>query len=113
MFARDGSLCDCVLSKCKGAQISSFAWEIREMQEILSKPALKHKFVKGLEDRPNIKIYRKSGTWKNWHADSGVVVHKNYKYIIVALSRIADGGEKLSRLATAVDDLMERRHTSS
>jgi beta-lactamase class A len=85
----------------------------KEMKEILSKPALKHKFVKGLKDRPNIKIYRKSGTWKNWHADSGVVVHKNYKYVIVALSRIADGSEKLSRLATAVDDLMERRHISS
>jgi len=85
----------------------------KEMKEILSKPALAHKFVKGLSGRPNIKIYRKSGTWKNWHADSGVIVHENFKYIIVALSHIAHGDEKLSRLASAVDDLMKHRHTVS
>lgn len=85
----------------------------KEMKTILSNPALEHKFVKGLADRPDTKIYRKSGTWKNWHADSGVVVHENYKYIIVALSRLPHGSEKLSRLAAAVDDLMNRRHTAS
>jgi beta-lactamase class A len=83
-----------------------------EMKSILSDPALNHKFVKGLEDRPDAKIYRKSGTWKDWHADSGVIVHENYKYIIVALSHLPQGGEKLSRLAAAVDDLMKRRHTA-
>jgi len=84
-----------------------------EMKKILSKPALDHKFVKGLEGKPDVKIYRKSGTWKNWHADSGVIVHENYKYIIVALSRLAHGGKKLSRLAASVDNLMTRRHPAS
>jgi len=84
-----------------------------EMKNMLSDPALNHKFVKGLEGRPDAKIYRKSGTWKNWHADSGVIVHGNYKYIIVALSHLPQGGEKLSRLAAAVDDLMQRRHPAS
>lgn len=84
-----------------------------EMQEMLSNSALGHKFVKGLEGRQDVKIYRKSGTWKNWHADSGVIVHENFKYIIVALSLIPHGGEKLSRLAATVDDLMKRRHTGS
>lgn len=85
----------------------------KEMKKILSNPALDHKFVKGLEDKPDVKIYRKSGTWKNWHADSGVIVHKNYQYIIVALSQLPHGGEKLSRLAATVDDLINRRHTDS
>ena len=84
-----------------------------EMKVILSKPALKHKFVKGLEDKPDVEIYRKSGTWKDWHADSGVIVHEKYEYIIVALSHLPQGGEKLSQLAAAVDDLMNRRHTAS
>jgi beta-lactamase class A len=84
-----------------------------EMKKILSHPALDNKFVKGLEDRPDVKIYRKSGTWKNWHADSGVIVHENYKYIIVALSRLPHGGRKLSRLAASVDDLMTHRHAAS
>jgi beta-lactamase class A len=83
-----------------------------EMEEILSDPALKHKFVKGLdEDNQQIDIYRKSGTWKNWHSDSGVIQHENFTYIIVALSRIPQGGDRLSRLAAAIDDLMKNRHT--
>jgi len=84
-----------------------------EMKKILSNSALEHKFVKGLEGRADVKIYRKSGTWKNWHADSGVILHDNDKYIIVALSRLANGGQKLSRLAASVDNLMTRRHASS
>lgn len=85
----------------------------KEMKKILSNPGLKHKFVKGLEGGADEKIYRKSGTWENWHADSGVVVHRNYKYIIVALAHLPQGGEKLARLAGAVDELMERHHSSS
>ncbi|MGD8293310.1 MAG: serine hydrolase [Desulfobacterales bacterium] len=85
----------------------------KEMKKILSNPALKHKFIESLEDGPDVKIYRKSGTWKNWHADSGVVVHQNYKYIIVTLSHLPQGGEKLVRLAAVVDDLMKRKHPAS
>jgi beta-lactamase class A len=82
----------------------------KEMKKILSNPAIEHKFVKGLEDEPDAKIYRKSGTWKNWHADSGVIVHENYKYIVVALSHLPQGGEKLAHLAEVVDDLVKRQH---
>jgi len=85
----------------------------KEMQEMLSNSALNHKFVKGLEGRPGLKIYRKSGTWQNWHADSGVIVHENFQYILVALSQLPNGGKKLSRLAATVDDLMKKRHTAS
>jgi beta-lactamase class A len=84
----------------------------KEMKKILSNPALKHKFVKGLEDRPGIEMYRKSGTWEDWHADSAVIVHDNYKYILVALSHFPRGGECLSRLSAVVDDMMGRRHAA-
>jgi beta-lactamase class A len=83
-----------------------------EMKKILSDPAINHKFVKGLDDdRQQVDVYRKSGTWKNWHSDSGVIEHEDVTYIIVALSRLPQGGERLSRLAAAVDDLMKKRHT--
>ena len=54
------------------------------------------------------KIYRKSGTWKNFHADGGVVVHRNNEYIIVGIVEHPEGGEGLSELVVLVDDLMEK-----
>jgi beta-lactamase class A len=83
-----------------------------EMKKILSAPAINHKLVKGLDgEKQQIDIFRKSGTWKNWHSDSGVIQHENFSYIIVALSRIPQGGDRLSRLAAAIDDLMKNLHT--
>lgn len=82
-----------------------------EIKMILSAPAINHKFVEGLdEEKQQIDIYRKSGTWKNWHSDSGVIVHENFTYIIVALSRLPQGNDRLSRLAAAIDGLMKNRH---
>ena len=47
----------------------------RKMKQILSRPELRHKFVKGLEARPGSRIYRKSGSWKRCHADSAIAEH--------------------------------------
>ncbi len=80
----------------------------REMKTILSRPALRHKFVKGLEARPGSKIYRKSGSWRNWHADSAIVEREGYKYIVVALAQHPDGGRWMSRLIVHLDDLIVR-----
>jgi beta-lactamase class A len=45
--------------------------------EIMSKPGIQHKFVKGIKDtNPTAEIYRKSGTWKEFYADSGIIVTK-------------------------------------
>jgi beta-lactamase class A len=79
-----------------------------EMKQILSKPALRHKFVKGLEARPGSTIYRKSGTWKHWHADSAIVERDGYKYIVVALAQHPRGGRWMSRLIVRLDDLIVR-----
>lgn len=79
--------------------------------EILSNPAIEHMFVKGLEEaNPDAVIYRKSGTWKQFHADSGIVVAENYSYILVAIAEDPRAGEKLDRLIGAVEAMMQRIH---
>ncbi len=79
----------------------------REMKEILGEPAIHHKFVKGLEQaRPGARIYRKSGTWRTYHADSAIVEHNGRKYIAVALADDPAGGKWLSDLIVALDDLI-------
>jgi beta-lactamase class A len=81
----------------------------REMKEILGHPAIHHKFVKGLEqNRPGATVFRKSGTWKEFHSDSALVEHRGRRYIAVALAKSPQGGEWLSRLITALDDLIVR-----
>lgn len=78
-----------------------------EMKEILSKPAINHKFVKGLNaNRPGADIFRKSGSWKQWHADSALVERDGRKYIAVALAEHQKGGQWLSDMIVAMDDLI-------
>ncbi len=83
----------------------------REMKEILSKPAIQHKFVKGLKSRPDAEIYRKSGSWRQYHADSAIIEHGDRRYIAVALAEDARGGEWLSRLILRLDDLIRQFHS--
>jgi len=79
----------------------------RMMKEILSEPAIHHKFVAGLEEhRPGSDIFRKSGTWRDWHADSAIIERNGRTYIAVALAQNPSGGEWLSRLIVALDDLV-------
>lgn len=68
------------------------------MKEILSKPGINHKFVKSLQQVAGAKIFRKSGSWKNYHADSALVEYKDHKYIIVGLSDSKNGGIWLQKL---------------
>jgi beta-lactamase class A len=78
----------------------------REMKSMLGNPGIHHKFVKGLEDYPDAKIYRKSGSWRQWHADSAIVEADGHKYIIVALAEDPDGGTWLSRLIGPIHQFM-------
>lgn len=77
-----------------------------EMKEILSDPGIHHKFVKGLEGRPDHLVYRKSGSWRNWHADSALVEAGGKKYIAVALMEDPRGGEAMVELIRALDDVI-------
>ncbi len=48
-----------------------------QMLEALSEPRIHHKFISYLEKKYSLKhLYRKSGTWKIWHADSVLVWEK-------------------------------------
>ncbi len=68
------------------------------MMDILSNPGIHHKFVRALDDVPGVRIYRKSGTWKNYHADSALVELDGRRFVMVAIAEDPDGGEWLVRL---------------
>ncbi|MGB5473355.1 MAG: serine hydrolase [Gammaproteobacteria bacterium] len=79
----------------------------REMKAILGNPGIHHKFVKGLEANfPDAQIYRKSGSWRNWHADSAIVEHAGRTYIAVALAQSPQGGEWLKNLICELDGII-------
>jgi len=80
----------------------------KDLEAIFSKPGITHKFVKGMKQKkPEAQISRKSGSWRQFHADSGVITQKDKEYIIVALVEDPQGGEGLVELIVAVDELMD------
>jgi len=78
----------------------------REMKNILADPGVNHKFVKGLKRRAGAKLYRKSGTWRHWHADSAMVEFGDYTYIATALAEDPSGGQWLEKLIVPLHDLI-------
>ena len=83
-----------------------------EMKQMLSRPAIDHKFVSGLaRARPGSKIYRKSGTWGTYHADSALVERDGRAYIAVALCNDARCGRWLKSLIVRLDNLIFERKT--
>jgi beta-lactamase class A len=88
-----------------------------DLAEIMSKPGIQHKFVKSIKkSNPDAAFfYRKSGTWKAFHADSGVIADKEngHQYIIVALTEHPEGADGLARFAAVVDETMDSMHKAS
>jgi len=76
------------------------------MKDALSRPGIHHKFVKGLDSRPGVQIFRKSGSWRDFHADSALVEIGEQRYIIVGLAQHASGGQWLELLAPRLHDLI-------
>ncbi len=81
-------------------------WASAEMKEILSHPDIHHKFVLGLDARPGSNIFRKSGTWKVWHADAALVERNGKKYVAVALMESSAGKTVLPELILKLDDII-------
>jgi beta-lactamase class A len=75
------------------------------MLDVLSRPGISHKFVKGLKAYPELRIYRKSGTWRTYHADSALVRTNGLAYIIVALTNNANGAAWIEQLAAPLHEL--------
>jgi len=81
------------------------------MLEILSRPEISHKFVAGLKyENADAAVFRKSGTWREFHADGGIVVDPHYSYILVAIVKDEGGASILERLVGAIDEAVKRRH---
>ncbi len=70
----------------------------RELKQVLGHPGIHHKFVKGLDAVPGVTIYRKSGTWQNWHADGALIEYNGKRYVAAALFEDAQGGKLLEKL---------------
>lgn len=83
----------------------------RDMLEMLSEPGVRHKFVKSLQERaPAADLYRKSGTWKNWHADSVLVWGADWRrYILVALVESSKGEKILRDLVEVAESVLQNR----
>jgi beta-lactamase class A len=77
-----------------------------EMKAMLGDPGIKHKFVRGLDEYEDVDIYRKSGSWKQWHGDSALVETGDVRYIIVGLAEDANGGAWLTRMIGPIHELM-------
>ena len=77
------------------------------MKSIMADPAHEHKFVKGLKEvQPDSEIFRKSGTWRQYHSDSAIVEHDGRRYIAVALAKSRHGEKWLQKLIVALDELV-------
>ena len=79
------------------------------LKEMFGKPGINHKFVKGLEGR-DVEIYRKSGTWRDFHSDSGIFVRDQVTYIAVGIRQnLPAAGSNAVTGIRIIDDLMLER----
>ncbi len=81
----------------------------QDMLELLADPGLQHKFVAPLSQRaPKARLHRKSGTWKQWHADSVLVWGPDWRrYILVAMVESKGGEQILRRLVPEVEAVLQ------
>lgn len=90
------------------------SWErSRQMLNMLTNPELHHKFV-NTYDRivPNARIYRKSGTWKQWHSDSALVWGPVWRRYILATLVEDPAGERICRnLVPAIEEVLQSEST--
>lgn len=81
-------------------------WSFR-MLGLMAPPDHHHKFVAGLTRRGGvIFLARKSGSWRNFHADSALIKHKDKVYVLAAVSELSKGEVAMRSLAGIVDDLI-------
>jgi beta-lactamase class A len=82
-----------------------------QMLAALASPGLQHKFVSYLGKKyPLENIFRKSGTWKRWHADSAMVwgANASERYILVALVEDSSGERILRALAPVAENVLRQ-----
>ncbi len=79
-----------------------------QMLADLSDPGIHHKFVAELERRaPLAQIFRKSGSWRQWHADSVLVQGPEWRnYILVGLVESENGEAILRELLPTIETML-------
>ncbi len=78
-----------------------------DMKEMLGKPGINHKFVKGMKENfPEAELFRKSGSWRQYHADSAIIERDGRRYIAVGLAESQQGGQWLTQLIVEMDRLI-------
>lgn len=80
-----------------------------EIRALLGNPVFRNKFVRGLETRPEAKLFRKTGTWRIFHADGALVESGDRRLIMVAIAHDPQGGQWLVALAAPLYDLLMAR----
>ena len=83
----------------------------KQMLDIMENPALHHKFVNTLDlIAPDARLFRKSGSWKNFHSDSILVWGKEVtrRYILVALIDDANGENIIRNLVVPVEKVLKK-----
>ncbi|MEZ7495938.1 serine hydrolase [Leeuwenhoekiella aequorea] len=85
----------------------------KEMLDIMENPSLHHKFVNTLERiAPTARLFRKSGSWQNYHSDSILVWGENgRKYILVALVEDPNGEQIIRNLVFPVEKALQKSRT--
>ncbi len=79
-----------------------------QMLDIMKDPELHHKFVNTLDRvAPQADVYRKSGSWRTYHADSALVEGPNRRYILVALVDDPAGEVICRELVTSVEKVIQ------
>lgn len=81
----------------------------QDMLSYLADPGIHHKFVNTLDKvAPEATIYRKSGSWKNYHADSVMVIGDQWRrYILVALVDDPNGEQIIRSIIADVEDIIK------
>lgn len=80
----------------------------RDMLELMSEPGINHKFVSSLNANVDgSDIFRKSGSWRAFHADSALVWDDEWRrYIIVCIVESPSGGSMLHNLIPVAEDVL-------
>ncbi|WP_378188086.1 serine hydrolase [Aquimarina sp. W85] len=80
-----------------------------QMLNIMKDPALHHKFVNTLDRiAPKADLFRKSGSWRNYHSDSILVWGPNRKYILVALLEDSFGEQIIRSLVVPLEKVLKK-----
>ena len=88
--------------------VSPYASE--RMLSVMGPPGHHHKFVAALGHHPGMEfLARKSGTWRNFHADSALIRYYGSTFILVGLAELSEGEYVLRRVADEVHGILHKK----